>query len=202
MDIIVLVLLFISIVIHEYAHAYTAYLLGDPTAQAQGRLTLNPLAHIDLIGTIILPLFLWLTHSGIIIGWAKPVPINPMFFRNRIRGIIMVSFAGPLANILLAGLLWFIVKFTLIGFIASFKEIFLLGISLNLLLALFNLIPLAPLDGSKILLIFIPQRFLPFYFRWESLGFPLLIIALYLGLVDKVLIPIWELILKQLLTTF
>jgi Zn-dependent protease len=158
-----------SVVLHEYAHGRMALFWGDETAKFRGRLTLNPIPHIDLIGTIILPAILLLSHSGIMFGWAKPVPINPANFRNRRIASIWVSAAGPGANILCSICAGLLIRFLLPGQALGWLEyvqvelffLFQIGIGLSF----FNLIPIPPLDGSHIVLGLIPQSWVPGYLK-------------------------------------
>ena len=145
--------------VHEVAHGYAAYWLGDSTAKYQGRLTLNPIKHIDPFGSVILPLLLAISGTSFIIGWAKPVPYNPYNLRNQRWGEAIVAFAGPLSNIIIALFFGLALRFALASeFIVnvSLVEITSLIILINLLLAIFNLVPIPPLDGSKILFSFLP----------------------------------------------
>jgi Zn-dependent protease len=146
------VIIVLSAVFHEYAHALVAYRLGDSTAKDAGRLTLNPLVHLDPFGTVIVPLLLMLT-SGIFIGWAKPVPYNPYALRDRKYGSLKVGAAGPLSNLIIAVFLGLVIRFTpfLAGFFSPvFIELLGIVIYVNIFLAIFNLLPFPPLDGSKI----------------------------------------------------
>ncbi|MDD4333580.1 MAG: site-2 protease family protein [Candidatus Pacebacteria bacterium] len=142
------IILIFSIVIHEVSHGSMAYELGDETAKRQGRLSLNPLKHIDIIGTIVLPLFLILGGSSVVIGWAKPVPVNFYNLKDK-WGELKVSLAGPGANLLVALFCGLIIRFIPLPEMAS--VILFLAVIYNILLALFNLIPIPPLDGSHIL---------------------------------------------------
>lgn len=142
------VVIIFSAIIHEYSHAWAAYASGDPTAKNEGRLTLNPIPHLEIMGTVIIPLFL-LFFANSFIGWAKPVPINPYNFKNQKRGIIWVSLAGPASNLLIALVLGLLIRFSVFPFLVL---PFGLIAYINIFLALFNLIPVPPLDGSKLLL--------------------------------------------------
>jgi len=147
--------LILSVILHEVAHGYMANALGDPTAKLQGRLTLNPLKHIDPLGTIILPLFLYLTGSSILIGYAKPVPYNPYNIKAK-NGEALVAFAGPATNILLALIFGLAIRFGGASMGESLLHAFAIIASINIFLALFNLIPIPPLDGSKVLSALLP----------------------------------------------
>ncbi len=151
-----IVALIISVVIHEMAHGYMANYLGDPTARLQGRLSANPLVHIDPMMSVILPLLLIMTHSPFIFGAAKPVPYNPYNLRNQKWGEALVAIAGPLSNIVVA--IIFAVLFRYVDFSITFTDLAFKIIGLNIFLALFNLVPLPPLDGSKILPSLLPFR--------------------------------------------
>lgn len=152
-----------SVVVHEVAHGYTAYLLGDNTAKNSGRLTLNPIRHLDPFGSVILPLLLVFMNAGFVIGWAKPVPYNPANLRDEKKGTLLVSIAGIIVNLLLAIVFGLLIRFApyLVGpaFIGSFYKIASIIVILNLVLALFNLIPIPPLDGSKILFSYLPIKY-------------------------------------------
>lgn len=156
-QVITILALIISVILHEMAHGYAANALGDPTARLQGRLSGNPLVHIDPLGSIIIPALLLLSNAGIIFGWAKPVPYNPYNLRNRKWGEAFVAAAGPATNILLAFIFALIFRFGgLIDLPQSFLQISWLIVYINILLAMFNMIPIPPLDGSKILMSVLP----------------------------------------------
>jgi len=139
-----------SLTVHEWAHAYSAWKLGDPTAKQLGRVSFNPLVHIDLIGTVILPLFMIFVGGIALFGWAKPVPVNSRNFRNRDRDDLIVTAAGPLSNVgifLILGLL----SLPLLGLVPALHGIVVYAIAINFILAIFNMIPIPPLDGSHFL---------------------------------------------------
>lgn len=192
-----LLIFFFAVVIHEYAHGLTASLRGDRTAQYAGRLTLNPLAHIDPLGTILLPLLLLASRSPVIFGWAKPVPINYWGLKNPKRDIILVGLAGPLANICLAAALSLILKFSAaLPFFAV--SLMYQAVVVNLVLAVFNLIPIPPLDGSRVAIGLLPSPASRRYASIEPYGFIILFILLYLRLFDYVLWPIVNILLRML----
>ncbi|PIP17050.1 MAG: site-2 protease family protein [Candidatus Portnoybacteria bacterium CG23_combo_of_CG06-09_8_20_14_all_37_13] len=185
MDIIFsLAVLLFSVTVHEFAHGWMAYRLGDSTAKDSGRLTLNPLKHLDPIGSFIVPLILFfisrLSGGGFIFGWAKPVPFNPDNLRDRRWGTAKVAAAGPSANLLIALVFGFALRFLPSQFIpAGLTQIFSLIIFLNLLLAIFNSIPLPPLDGSKILFAFLPHSWRNLRIFLERYGMFLLLFLIF-----------------------
>lgn len=187
MDIVIWVIsLTLAITVHEYAHAYVSYRLGDPTPKKEGRLTLNPIKHIDLIGLICL-VFLGF-------GWAAPVRVDPRYYKDERKGVIQVALAGPLANFILVivgVILAFILRIIGVNVILLNRFLAML-ITINLLLGIFNLIPLAPLDGSKIVMGLIPQS----RFIVEKLGFIILLVLLLTGKISDLLILIYGPILE------
>jgi len=199
MPILILILL-VSITFHEYAHGWMASRLGDPTPKQSGRLSLNPLVHVDPFGTIILPIALLVLSTRLIgqpftIGYAKPVPINPYHFKNPKKDIAMVGLAGPLMNIAIAIILSLLIR---IGF-PLFTEAIILGIMVNLLLAVFNLIPIPPLDGSKLLTSFLPKKVAYNYLKLEPYGFFIIILLLVSGFFRWFILPLVILILVNFL---
>ncbi|MBM3707729.1 MAG: site-2 protease family protein [Actinobacteria bacterium] len=192
--------LYLGVVLHEVAHGYIAYRSGDPTAKNLGRLTLNPIAHIDIFGSIVLPLLLILLRSGLIFGYAKPVPINPGYFRSFRKGIRYSSLAGPATNLITAfvlgclyGLFIYILKISNLSLIENtgtgagyqalliFNDIFRTAIYINIFLAIFNLIPIPPLDGANILASFLPGDAMYRFLSIGRFGFIFIFILLFLG---------------------
>lgn len=185
-----LVVLILSIVLHEVSHGYAANWLGDPTARLAGRLSPNPLLHIDPMGSVILPAMLFLSNAPFLFGWAKPVPYNPYNLNNQRWGEAIVAVAGPGANFLLALIFGTIIRFSeVIGIPESAVGLLFYIVYLNVFLGVFNLIPIHPLDGSKVLEPFLPLRarmqYHAFGERIERLGFlgMVLILALLVMLI-------------------
>ncbi len=186
-----LVVLIISVIIHELAHGYVASSLGDLTAKYEGRLTLNPLKHLDPFGSVILPLLLFISGSPVLVGWAKPVPINPYNFRDQKWGSLKVAIAGPLSNIALALFFGLIIRFVLVpyGFYDFFTRhtsagdfnLFSYIVGLNIILAIFNLVPIPPLDGSWILFSFLSQKFDKAKMFLQQYGVFILIFFIFFG---------------------
>jgi Zn-dependent protease len=181
--------LFMALTFHEFAHAWTAKKLGDPTAQQLGRLTLNPKDHIDPFGTVFLPLMLVLIKSPVVFGWAKPVPINPLNFKNPRKGMMWSALGGPVMNILLAGI--FILLFKLLQLsgwhIDVVFEFLSIAIFLNIVLGLLNLIPLPPLDGGRVIIGLLPRQAARTYSKIEPFGFLIFIGLLYFDILDHLL---------------
>lgn len=150
-----------SVVIHELSHGYVAELLGDPTPRLQGRLTLNPLKHLDPVGSFIVPIIT--SFAGFTFGWARPVQWNPYNVKNKRWGELLISIAGPLSNFLIAIVFGLVVRFWGVMLSSSFIQISLYVIGINVALAVFNLIPLPPLDGSKVFFAILPRKF--YYIR-------------------------------------
>ena len=192
--------LMIAVILHEVAHGYAAYKMGDPTAKEMGRLTLNPIPHIDPFGTIIFPAILMLVGSPILFGWAKPVPIDPSRFRDLRKGMFIVSIAGVLANFSLAVFFGLINRLlrelipvvpsemfnTLIEPLLIFTT---QSVSINLILGLFNAIPIPPLDGSRALMSFISYKYWELFYRYEMYGFLLITVLLFTGVIQQIIIP-------------
>ena len=179
-----LVILLFSVIMHEIAHGSVALQLGDNTAKNAGRLTLNPLKHIDAFGTVLLPLLLVLIRSPFVIGWAKPVPVNPYNFRDQRWGALKVSIAGPATNFLIAIIFGLAIRFLPLP--ETFKYLFSLIVIYNFVLALFNLIPIPPFDGSHILFSFLPTRFNNLKLFLHQYGLYLLLALMFLGALDLV----------------
>ncbi len=157
-----IVILLFSVILHEMAHGYVALSLGDPTAKNAGRLTLNPIPHIDPVGSLLMPFLLILFQSPFLFGWAKPVPVNPYNFRDQKFGSAKVSFAGPAANFGIAIVFGLLLRFFSAPLLAVSPDLiwfFRSIVELNLILGIFNLVPIPPLDGSHILFDFLPQSF-------------------------------------------
>lgn len=193
--------LLLAITFHEFAHGYMADRLGDPTPRYYGRLTLNPLKHLDPLGTIAL---LFLRY-----GWAKPVPINPAYFDNKKNGTALVGLAGPLANMILAFLALVISKILNLnilaysyysGYTSYFGQILFYILVYNIGLAIFNLIPIPPLDGSKIFISLLPPKWYYNILQYESYGQVILLLLLFSGMLSPVLSFLFKIVLSIMLS--
>lgn len=204
-----------AIVLHEVAHGWVANKLGDHTARDMGRLTLNPLSHIDLFGTILMPLLLfWATDGKMIFGYAKPVPINPYNFKDPKKGMALSSLAGPGINLAMAlaftvvlhavlpalslifpsaSKAWFIVPLTLMC---------VYGIVINIVLGVLNMVPIPPLDGSRVVYWLLPNELAASYYRLERYGMILLLLLIGFGMLGRIIGPLIEPILAILLGTY
>jgi len=172
------IVLIFSVIVHEISHGYIAERLGDPTARLAGRLTLNPISHIDLFGSIILPLLLLLpsifgASPGIIVGWAKPVPYNPFNLKNPVKGAALIAAAGPLSNLIIAAIFGVFIRLlnSSYGFHSMLVDFFSVIVYLNIVLAIFNLLPIPPIDGSKVVNFLLPPKLQIRYENfWRRIG--------------------------------
>lgn len=194
------VFLIFSVMVHEVFHGLTAHWLGDDTAKNEGRLTLNPLKHLDPLGSIILPIILgvsaFFSGSGIIFGWAKPVPYNPHNLKYKKYGPSLVAIAGPVSNFALAAIFGLSLRFMPVfgipfsipfDIFQDFINIIAFAVFINLLLAVFNLVPIPPLDGSQLLFSVLPPKFESLKISLEQYGFIILILFLFFGF--QIIIP-------------
>jgi len=192
----------VAVILHELAHGYSAYLLGDPTAARMGRLTLNPIAHIDLLGTLLLPFLLIMTGAPFLFGYAKPVPVDFTNLRNPRRDMVRVAAAGPIMNLILAGLSAFALKFLLSlqlitdGLVA---RNLLNSVLINVVLAVFNLFPLPPLDGGRVATGLLPRQPALVLARLEPYGMLIVIFLLMTGILGDILQPPVLFVLNTLL---
>jgi Zn-dependent protease len=208
-----MVVLLLAISAHEAAHAWMSYKFGDDTARLLGRITLNPVAHTDPVGTLLIPIlnFVFSAIAGVrspLIGWGKPTPVNPLRWRNKDLANVMVSLAGILANLLIAIISFAIFKTLLmtgwLGLIAeSFQEPVALFLDrllmMNVSLAVFNLLPFPPLDGSKVLATFLPASMQPLIEVLENYGYIILILLMYIGVFGAIMRPIQAIVYYLLL---
>jgi Zn-dependent protease len=201
-----------AIVFHEVAHGWVANRLGDPTAKMMGRLTLNPVSHIDLFGTIIMPLMLFLLTDGrMLFGYAKPVPINPSYFKDPKKGMALSALAGPGVNLTLAVICSFLLRVVIGGMEGRMPEPFWswfavpvtlmlgYGIIINVVLAVLNLIPIPPLDGSRLVYWLLPARQAMAYYRLEPYGTLVLMALIVLGVLGRIMTPLIRPLLQLLL---
>lgn len=201
----VIVILIISVIIHEIAHGYVALRLGDPTAKNLGRLSLNPISHIDLIGTILLPGLLIISGAPFLFGWAKPVPINTRYFTNPLKGMMLVAIAGPLSNISIAMILSLCLKFAIVILptqstaLETIAQLVILGAGLNIALAIFNMIPIPPLDGSRVLAYIASSSLRDVLNRIEPYGFVIILVLAYINAFDIILPTLITPILRWIL---
>ncbi|GFN35422.1 site-2 protease family protein [Tepidimicrobium xylanilyticum] len=173
--------LLLAIIVHEFSHGYMAYLLGDNTAKNSGRLSLNPLKHLDVVGLIFMLIFRF--------GWAKPVPINPIYFKNRKRDTLLVSLAGPLSNFILAIIIGIILSKNIVTSYLM-QNILLIALWYNIMLGVFNLLPFPPLDGSKILASLLPDKYEYLFYKNERYLYIVLILLIITDTIDKILSPL------------
>ncbi|MBL7993840.1 site-2 protease family protein [bacterium] len=210
-ELVFLPVLIFAVVIHECAHGVVAKWCGDDTADREGRITLNPIKHIDLWGTIIIPVMLAVTNAGILFGWAKPVPVNPNNFRNYRRDDIYVSMAGPASNFILAIISALLIVMISLIFqtvsptsqssvqVTEFAlEFMKYSIQINLILALFNLFPIPPLDGSHVVASLLPPHLGDQYRSLGFMGMFILVAMMALGIIGRVMSPIFSFLLGLL----
>lgn len=183
-----IIILIFSIIIHEVAHGFMADWLGDPTARLQGRLTLNPIKHIDPVGSIVVPLITSL--SGFTFGWAKPVIYNPYNLKNKRSGEFLIALAGPGSNLIIAAIFGLVIRFNFVSALemTPFLEICSYIVVINLVLAIFNLIPIPPLDGSKLLFAWLPNQYGKFRLTLEMYApiFILIVVFFLWGIISPI----------------
>ncbi|RBP45578.1 site-2 protease family protein [Garciella nitratireducens] len=180
----------IALTFHEFSHGFIAYKLGDPTAKEKGRLSLNPFRHLDPIGFLMLLFFKF--------GWAKPVPYNPYYFSNRKRGTFLVALAGPLSNLVLAflSIIFLFVLQPVNGIVSNFFQLLFLY---NIIFFIFNLIPIPPLDGFKIIISLLPKTVENLFLKYERFGYLILLMLIITDLLDKILLPMIHFVMEKLI---
>ena len=194
--------LFIAMIVHELGHGYTAYKLGDNTPKVAGRLTINPIPHLDIIGSILFPIILIVLKAPFIFGWAKPIPINPFNFKklDYRKGMALTSIMGPMANLITA--LIFAILFHISSILYSYLPVnivetviyplrlfFYMTVSINIIIAIFNLLPIPSFDGWRFILSFLPLNMERQLESWENYGIFIVMLLLFLGIIQLVLIP-------------
>jgi Zn-dependent protease len=208
--------LLLAIIFHEIAHGWVANKLGDPTAKQMGRLTINPVAHIDIFGTVIMPIILFVFSNGnFSFGYAKPVPVNPFNLRNPKRDMAIVSFAGPATNIILSAISILLVliisalrvspllpHFLSSTLLVPISQMLSFSVTINIFLAAFNLIPIPPLDGGRVLTGLLPDRYAYSFSKIEPYGFMILFMLIILGITDYFVIPVATVIKGLLILIF
>ncbi len=191
-----------GIILHELAHGWVALQLGDPTARDAGRLTLNPISHIDPVGSVILPLILLMTGSHFLFGWAKPVPVNFRALRSPRRDMVLVAAAGPATNIILA-ILWAVLLHTVVDSsteqVSMLESLTVRAIQFNIVIAVFNMMPIPPLDGGRVMVGLLPPQLARPYAQLERYGMLIVMVLLYSNSFDIVLRPIVGAFLSLLL---
>ncbi len=200
-----------AITLHEAAHGYAAKYFGDPTADNEGRISLNPLKHIELVGTVLVPLVLFILSkltvgAGFLFGWAKPVPVNFGNLRHPKRDMLWVALAGPAANLIMM-LIWaLIIKLGAMLLVSDFSKPMILmgqaGVQINLILMVLNLLPLPPLDGGRVMVSLLPNRIAGYYARVEPYGLMILLVLLFSGILGMIVQPIMLLVKQMMVLVF
>jgi Zn-dependent protease len=190
----------LAITLHEAAHGYVARYFGDPTAEQAGRITLNPLRHIDPVGTVLVPLSMYLL-SGMLFGWAKPVPVNFSRLRNPKADMLWVAAAGPLSNLVMA-IAWVLILAHVAAPQSDLQKMAYVGMMINGVLMFLNLLPIPPLDGGRIMVSLLPGRLAWKFARIEPYGFLILLVLLVSKVLGKILEPLLDLFILVLITLF